>query len=73
MHALGRYVGALFAVFVALSAWSLRRRWSPTGEVIAEPTSALALDARDRVIVAPSLLMLAVFTLLFTAGVWAAI
>lgn len=72
-HSLARHVGALFAVFVALAAWSLRRRWSPTGEVIAEPASALALDARDRVIVAPSLLMLAVFTLLFTAGVWAAI
>lgn len=74
LHALSRYVGALFAIFVALAAWSLRRRWSPTGDaVIVEPASALALDMRDRVILAPSLPMLAVFTLLFTAGVWAAI
>jgi hypothetical protein len=29
MHALARYVGALFAVFVALAAWSLPQRWTP--------------------------------------------
>ena len=73
MHALARYVGALFAVFVALAAWSLRRRWTPSGEVISEPASAVRLELRDRVVLQPSLLMLAVFTLMFTAGVWAAI
>jgi len=73
MHALARYVGALFAVFVALAAWSLRQRWTPSGEVISEPASPVRLELRDRVILLPSLLMLAVFTLMFTAGVWAAI
>lgn len=73
MHALARYVGALFAVFVALAAWSLRQRVAPTGEVISEPSSPAALELRDRVALLPSLLLLAVFTLMFTAGVWAAI
>ncbi len=73
LQALARYIGALFAVFVALAAWSLRQRWSPSGEVISEPTSPATLDLRDRVVLLPSLLLLAVFTLMFTAGVWAAI
>ena len=73
MHALARYVNALFAVFVALAARSLRQRWSPSGEVISEPASPIWLELRDRVVLLPSLLMLAVFTLMFSTGVWAAI
>jgi hypothetical protein len=72
MHALARYVGALFAVFVALAAWSLPQRWTPSGGVISEPVSPVRLELRDRVVLLPRLLMLAVFTLMFTAGVWAA-
>ena len=73
MHALARYVGALFPVFVAMAAWSLKQRRTGSGEHISEPVSTLSLELRDRVALVPSLMLLAVFTLMFTAGVWAAI
>jgi hypothetical protein len=72
-HSLARHVGSLFALFVALAAWSLRERWSPSGEVVHNPASANNLEIRDRAVLLPSVLALALFTLLFTAGVWAAI
>jgi hypothetical protein len=72
-HSVARHVGSLFALFMALAAWSLRERWSPSGEVEHSPASANELEIRDRAILLPSLLALALFTLMFTAGVWAAI
>jgi hypothetical protein len=72
-HSLARHVGSLFALFVALAAWSLRERWSPSSEVEHAPASTIDLEIRDRAVLVPSLLALALFTLMFTAGVWAAI
>ncbi|HET9110593.1 MAG TPA: hypothetical protein VFN78_07200 [Ktedonobacterales bacterium] len=72
-HSLARHIGSLFAFFVAMAAWSLKQRWADSGEVISEPASPLSLELRDRVALLPSLMLLAVFTLMFTAGVWAAI
>lgn len=73
-HSLARHVGALFAVFVALAAWSLRLRWSPHGPVSDTPAASPAtLELRDRAALIPSALLMALFTLLFAAGVYAAI
>jgi hypothetical protein len=72
-HSLARHVGSLFAFFIALAAWSLKQRCAPSGEVVSEPASVVSLELRDRVALLPSLMLLAVFTLMFTAGVWAAI
>lgn len=72
-HSLARHVGALFAVFVALAAWSLRQRAATAVEPSEPPASLIASELRDRVVLVPSLLLLALYTLMFTAGVFAAI
>jgi hypothetical protein len=72
-HSLARHIGSVFALFVALAAWSLREQWSPSSEAEHTPASANELEIRDRAVLLPSLLALALFTLMFTAGVWTAI
>lgn len=66
-----RYVSTAFPAFVALAAWSLGQRWSPTGAGAtgdaAVSTSSTA-DWRDRLVVVPSLLLLAVYVVLFVNG-----
>jgi hypothetical protein len=47
-------------------------RWSPTGTTH-DKISATTLDLRDRVVVIPSLLFLALYVVMFTNGVWAAV
>ena len=70
-HSLARHVGALAPLFVALAAWSLRLR---AGVATRErPASQTSLDLRDRLVLLPSVLFLALYTLMLTAGIWAAI
>ncbi len=69
-HSLARHVGALAPLFVALAAWSLRLRAGVANE---RPTSQASLDLRDRLVLLPSVLFLALYTLMLTAGIWAAI
>lgn len=72
-HSLARHVGSLFAVFVALAAWSLRQRAATSVADAEAPISPLSSELRDRVVLVPSLLLLALYTLMFTAGIYAAI
>ena len=69
---LARYLCTAFPAFVALAAWSLGLRWTPEG-VIQETTAAPRLDLRDRVIVLPAVLFLALFIIMFESGIYAAI
>jgi hypothetical protein len=57
---------------MALAAWSLGLRWTPEG-VVPEPTSQPRLELRDRAVLLPSLLFLALFILMFESGIFAAI
>ncbi|MGH2515666.1 MAG: hypothetical protein ACRDHP_08420 [Ktedonobacterales bacterium] len=74
MYSYVRYVSTAFPAFVAVAAWSLGQRWSPTGEaaaeggVVAGVMTGGAPEWRDRLVVAPSLLLLAVYVVLFVNG-----
>jgi hypothetical protein len=69
---LARYLCAAFPAFMALAAWSLGVRWTPDG-VTQDNVSPARLDLRDRAIVFPALLFLALFIVMFESGVYAAI
>jgi Mannosyltransferase (PIG-V) len=73
LTSLTRYAVTIFPAFVAMAAWSLRSRWTPDGPVMEDGASVISSDLRDRVIVMPSLLLLALFVLMFTNGVYAAV
>lgn len=68
-----RYVAPLFPAFIALAAWSLRLRWTPAG--LARDTEGImeSSDLRDRIVVVPSLMLLALMVVMFVNGVWAAV
>lgn len=69
-----RYVAIAFPAFIALAAWSLGQRWTPQGTANDTPGRfSLALELRDRLVLIPSLLLLAVYTLMFVNGTFAAI
>lgn len=72
-----RYVSTAFPAFVALAAWSLDQRWKPgermPGEADVEVDAPmkmglLSLELRDRLVVVPSLLLLALYTVFFVNG-----
>ncbi|HKV86091.1 MAG TPA: hypothetical protein VJN88_16175, partial [Ktedonobacterales bacterium] len=69
---LARYLCTAFPAFMALAAWSLGLRWTPDG-VRQDDVSAARLDLRDRAVLLPALLFLALFILMFESGVYAAI
>lgn len=69
---LARYVCTAFPAFMALAAWSLGLRWTPEG-MAQDSTSSTRLELRDRLILLPSLLFLALFILMFESGIYAAI
>ena len=72
LTSLTRYLVTDFPAFIAIAAWALGVRWSPTGTTH-DKISATTLDLRDRVVVIPSLLLLALYVVMFTNGVWAAV
>jgi len=66
-----RYLSVVFPAFLALGAWSIGDRWTPTGTET-QTLSGVTLDLRDRLILIPSLLLLGVYVLMFTNSVYAA-
>ena len=72
MYAMVRYKTLVFPGFMALAAWSVGQRWSPAGTV-QEALIPARSELRDRVIVLPSLLLFALYIVVFTNGIWAAI
>lgn len=66
-----RYMATAFPAFLALAAWSIEHRWTPGG-VREGHLSALALDLRDRLILAPSLLLAATYIVMFVNGYYGA-
>lgn len=79
MTSLARYAAPFFPAFMALAAWSLRIRWTPGGpqaDALANSEAAGTSDTadlRDRFIVIPFLMLLALCTIMFANGVWAAV
>ena len=69
---LARYLCTAFPAFMAMAAWSLGLRWTPEG-MVQEPTSGARLELRDRCVLLPALLFLALFILMFESGIYAAI
>lgn len=71
-----RYVSTAFPAFVALAAWSLGQRWTPANALAGGATDTGARadrrswtwEWRDRLVVAPSLLLLAIYVVLFVNG-----
>lgn len=67
-----RYVSTAFPAFVALAAWSLGQRWTPASmsapATDTPPAEGRSLEWRDRLVVAPSLLLLAIYVVLFVNG-----
>lgn len=72
-----RYVSTAFPAFVALAMWSLDQRWRLGDDAVQQAdtdayapakTGLLSLEMRDRVVVVPSLLLLAIYTILFVNG-----
>ena len=76
MTSLARYVAPFFPAFIALAAWVLRIRWSPEGPRMdggtSDPNGATS-DLRDHVIVIPFVMLLALLTIMFANGIWAAV
>lgn len=73
LTSLTRYAVTIFPAFIALAAWSLRTRWTPHGLVKEDGATVMSSDLRDRIVVMPSLLLLALFVLMFTNGVFASV
>lgn len=67
-----RYVSTAFPAFIALAAWSLGQRWTPASPPASATDKPLADDPsrewRDRLVVVPSLLLLAIYVVLFVNG-----
>jgi Mannosyltransferase (PIG-V) len=73
LTSLTRYAVIIFPAFVAMAAWSLHLRWTPGGVHTDKQATAASSDLRDRVVAIPSLLLMALFVLMFTNGVFASV
>jgi hypothetical protein len=72
-----RYMAPTFPAVLALAAWSLDERWAPAGSAVetrAAPgrLAASARELRDRLVLAPSLVFLAVWVIMFVNGYYGA-
>jgi Mannosyltransferase (PIG-V) len=68
-----RYAATAFPAFVTLAMWSLGQRWTPAdkharADADGQAASGRRWEWRDRLIVTPSLLLLAVYIALFVNG-----
>jgi hypothetical protein len=71
-YSMMRYMSVVFPAFMALAAWSVGQQWARTG-TMTEPMTPAGSELRDRVIVVPSLLLLAVYVVMFTDAIAAGI
>jgi hypothetical protein len=72
LTAFTRFALTVFPAYLALAAWSLRLRWMPDGPPQAS-VSPPSPEARDHLVLVPFVLLLALFAVMFTNGVLAAV